>query len=172
MNAPYTVDENIYTYTGKPLEPEARADGWPLGGEIEGLICGTDYRIDYSNNIKCGKAVMHVVNLKDHMLQAEDGYFIISPAKGAVSKLAIGKKKIKVTAKSQKASGVTGYQIRYRVKGAKKWKTINTTKNVRTVKKLKKGKKYQFKVRAYVKIDGQKYYGKWSKVKTSKKVRK
>lgn len=53
--------------------------------------------------------------------------------------------------------------VKYLTAGKKKIKV--------TVKKLKKGKKYQFRVRSYVKVDGQKYYGKWSKVKTSKKVK-
>lgn len=172
LSAPYTTDADVFTYTGKPLKPEAKADGWPLYRKDYSMIVeGIDYRIEYSKNVKCGKAVMHVVNLKEHMEQAEDGYFIIAPAKGSVKYLTAGKRKIKVTVKNQKASGVTGYQISYRVKGTKKWKYVSSFKNVRTVKKLKKGRRYQFRVRSYVKVDGQKYYGKWSKVKTSKKVK-
>ena len=44
-----------------------------------------------------------------------------------------------------------------------------------TMKKLKKGKKYNVRVRAYkvVNVNGksQKLYGEWSKVKTSSKVK-
>ncbi|MBR2547533.1 MAG: fibronectin type III domain-containing protein [Eubacterium sp.] len=172
MIAPYTVNADVFTYTGKPLKPEAKADGWPLGeSEYSELVLGRDYLIEFSNNVKCGKAVMHAVNLKEHMEQAEDGYFIIAPAKGSVSRLDTGKKAVKVTVRNQKASGLSGYQISYREKGTKKWKNVSSSKNVKTVKKLKKGKSYQFRVRGYVKVDGKKYYGKWSKVKTSRKVK-
>ena len=41
----------------------------------------------------------------------------------------------------------------------------------KTIKKLKKGKVYQIKVRAYKKVNGVTYYGAWSKVKTTKKVK-
>ena len=33
------------------------------------------------------------------------------------------------------------------------------------------GKKYQVKVRGYVKVNGQKYYGNWSKIKVTKKIK-
>ena len=140
-------------------------------GDRGEVVQGEDYEIAYSNNIKCGKGVMRAVSLRDGIYSSEDGYFYIVPAKGSVSKLGIGKKQIKVTVKDQKESGLTGYQISYRAKGTKKWKNVSSTKNVMTVKKLKKGKTYQFRVRGYVNIDGTKYYGKWSKIKTSKKVK-
>jgi large subunit ribosomal protein L4 len=41
----------------------------------------------------------------------------------------------------------------------------------KTIKKLKKGKQYQIRVRAYKSVSGSKYYGAWSKVKTTKKVK-
>ena len=33
------------------------------------------------------------------------------------------------------------------------------------------GKKYQVRVRRYVTVDGQKYFGRWSKIKTIKKIK-
>ena len=46
-----------------------------------------------------------------------------------------------------------------------------TKAKTKTIKKLKKGKQYQIKVRAYKSVSGTKYYGAWSKVKTTKKVK-
>jgi len=101
----------------------------------------------------------------------EDGYFVIYPAKAKVAGLTPGSKSLKVKAKDQKASVLTGYQISYRANGTKKRKAVDSKKNKKTIRKLKKGKKYQVRVRGYVKVDGEKYYGKWSAVKTSKKIK-
>jgi len=53
-----------------------------------------------------------------------------------------------------------------------KYKKIKTVKNKKTVsytkKKLKKNKKYYFKVRSYKVIDGKKVYGSYSSVKSVK----
>ena len=68
-------------------------------------------------------------------------------------------------------TGVSHYQIRYRMKGSKKWKLAKTTKQTITIRKLKKGKKYQVQIRAYTKTDGKTYYGAWSTVKTSRAIK-
>ena len=54
----------------------------------------------------------------------------------------------------------SGYK---KVATIKKWKKITYTK-----KKLKKNKKYYFKVRAYKTVEGKKYYSAYSKVKAVK----
>lgn len=90
--------------------------------------------------------------------------FTVIPAKAKISKAKAGKKKATITIKSQKASGVTKYQIAYKLKTAKKWKTTTTKSTKKVIKKLKKGKKYNFKVRAY----GKTGYGAYSAVKTIK----
>lgn len=76
-------------------------------------------------------------------------------------------RKFKVSWK--KTKGATGYQVQYKLKSAKTYKTLkNTTALKVTSKKLKKGKKYQFKIRTYKNVNGTKVYGKWSPVKTCK----
>ena len=67
-----------------------------------------------------------------------------------------------------KVSGAKGYQITYATnsKFTKGKKVVNTTKRTKTIKKLKKGKTYYVRVRAYKKDStGRKVYGKYSKVK-------
>lgn len=77
------------------------------------------------------------------------------------------KRSVKIIIKKQ--SNVTGYVIKYST--SKKYFGYNTKlvkKNIYRFKKLRSNKKYYFKVRAYVKQDGRRIYGKWSK---SKKVK-
>ena len=94
---------------------------------------------------------------------------IIKAKKAKVTGLTVAFKKQKATVKWKKTAGVTGYQVSYKLKTAAKWKTLKTTKSLKAVsKKLKKGKKYQFKVRAYTTIQGKKVYGPYTKVKTVK----
>ena len=94
---------------------------------------------------------------------------IVKAKKAKVTGLKVTFKKQKATVKWKKTKGVTGYKISYKLKTAKNWKTLKTTKSLKAVsKKLKKGKKYQFKVRAYTTIRGKKVYGPYTKVKTVK----
>ena len=96
----------------------------------------------------------------------------VKPKKASISKAVPGKKQIKVTMGTKVgATGGTTYQIKYRVKGTSAWKTTTTTAKTKTIKNLKKGKRYQIKVRAYKKVDGKTYYGSWSAVKTTNKVK-
>ena len=58
-----------------------------------------------------------------------------------------------------------------RKKGTKKWKKVKTKRAKRTIKKLKRKKRYQIQARAYKVVNKKTYYGAWSKVKTSKKIK-
>ena len=90
------------------------------------------------------------------------------PAK--VKKLKVKRKsRAKASLRWRRVKGSNGYQIAIR-KGKKgKFKIVKTLKKgkrVRYVKaKLKKGKVYYIKVRAYKKVNGKRIYGKYSKVK-------
>ena len=80
-----------------------------------------------------------------------------------VSGLKVTSKGRKFTVKWGKNSKAEGYQVQYKLKGAKTFKNLKktTTKVSVKSKKLKKGKKYQFRVRPYKTINGNKIYGKW-----------
>ena len=97
----------------------------------------------------------------------------------SISKLTLKTPKVKVTAakkslkiKVTKVTGQTGFQIRYKVKGAKKWtvKKFTGKKTVtKTIKSLKAKKNYQVQVCAVVKSSGKKpATSKWSKTVTKK----
>lgn len=71
-----------------------------------------------------------------------------------------------------KVSNAKGYQVQYSAsKGFASAKSVNAKKNAVVVKKLRKGRTYYFRARAYRTISGKKYWGAWSDVK-SVKVRK
>lgn len=81
-----------------------------------------------------------------------------------------GKKAVKITYK--KVSGVSGYQIYMSTKkksGYKKIATLSSKKSSYTKGKLKKGKKYYFKVRTMKKVSGRYRYSSFSKVRSIKR---
>lgn len=75
-----------------------------------------------------------------------------------------GKRKIRVSWK--RVTGANGYKVYRSTKKNKGFKAVKTVKSGKTVKyttgKLKKGKRYYFKVRAYRKVSGKKVYSAWS----------
>lgn len=94
----------------------------------------------------------------------------VSDIPGTTSiKLSAGSKKIKV--RWSRVSGASGYVVMRSTKKNSGFKTVKTIKKGSTVsftnKKLKKGKKYYYKVRAYKKVNGIKIYGAYSAVKAA-----
>lgn len=90
----------------------------------------------------------------------------------AKPKITVKTTKSSVTMSAKKLSDITGYEIQ--MKSGKKFKKIATTKKAAlkyTKKGLKKSTKYTFRVRAYLKKDGTKYYGKWVTVTAKTKAK-
>ena len=90
----------------------------------------------------------------------------IAPKKAVLKKVkATGKKKVKIIVK-RTSEKINGYEVILSTKkNFKKAKKVTTKKNAVTVKKLKAGKKYFVKVRAFKKVGNKKIYGKYSTVK-------
>ena len=84
-----------------------------------------------------------------------------------ISKVTAGKKK--ATVKWSKVTGATGYEIYMSTKKSSGYKKVGTnTKNNKisyTKTKLKRKKKYYFKVRTYRIVNGKKVYSSYSNVK-------
>ena len=111
-------------------------------------------------------------------IQSAPGNSSVSPNQPSASTLAIrgglkltaGKKKL--TLKWKKVADASGYEIRVsqkkNFKGAKKI-SVKKSKKSHTIKKLKSGKVYYVRIRAYTKVNGKKVYGKW--VTAKKKVK-
>ena len=84
-----------------------------------------------------------------------------------LKKLKKGKKRF--TAKWKAVRGASGYVVQYSLKkNMKGTKTKIVSKTKATVKKLQSKKRYYVRVRAYVTVNGKKYYGKWSKTRSVK----
>ncbi len=102
---------------------------------------------------------------------------VSSVIKGNIKKTQVKKLKVKPIKEKQlkvswkKINGVK-YEVKYSLKKGMKNAKVkkNIKKNNVTLKKLKSGKKYYIKIRAYQKIGNKTYTGKWSK-KISKTVK-
>lgn len=93
-----------------------------------------------------------------------------APAKATLSKVTAGSNSATPTWK--KVSSASGYEVMYSTSSkfsSSKTATVSKGSSTKTtIKKLTKGKKYYFKVRAYKTVDGKKIYSAWSAVKSVK----
>lgn len=120
---------------------------------------------------KPGKAVITVQSV---MVPDQKSTCTITVTKPKVAKVRItsvkaGKRQLKVKWKKVTAAG---YQVQYSRKknfSSKRILTVNGRKKAqKKITKLRSGRRYYVRVRAYKTINGQKYYGKWSTVKNKK----
>ncbi len=150
------------TYTGKAITPIKTL-------KYSGITLrkGVDYIITYKNNVKIGKASIVIKGL-GNFKDTDTVKFKIVPGKTKITKAKGTKKKIKI--KYKKIKGATGYEIQWSKKKNFKGKKVKKTKKLKyTIKrKDKKRKKYYVRVRAYKKVSGKYYYGKFSKKKKVK----
>ena len=158
------VTAKAQVYSGKAKEPAVTVT---LNGRT--LSEGTDYTVNYSNNVKIGKATVTVAGTGDYKGTAK-GSFVINPK--AVSKLTLKAGKNQLAASWKKGVGGVGYELQYGLKksfaGAKKAKISKTATVRRTLKGLKAGKTYYIRIRAWKKVGGKTYYSAWSGVKSAK----
>ena len=147
-------------YTGKAVKVGVKSV--TLAGA---KLPASAYTVSYKNNKAIGTATVTVTG-KGSYKGSVAKTFTIKPAATKVKKTRAASKKIAITLAKKK--GGVKYQIRYRVKGSKKWKTVTAKKPSVTLKKLKKGKKYQIQARTFKKVKGTKYTSSWSKTKTAK----
>lgn len=95
----------------------------------------------------------------------------IAKKRPVISSVSQTKKGRKVKIKYNKLKGSSGYQVQYSTtKKFKKKTVLSVKKTSATTKKLKKGKQYYVRVRAYIKKNNKTYYSKWSKIKKTKKI--
>jgi hypothetical protein len=155
-------------WTGRQIKPAVSVK---LGGKA--LALGKDYTVSYGANKDVGRGFVTVTG-KGSFTGAKSVTFKILPKTIKLKAAKAGKKRAKVTwKKASKAQGITGYEIRYKDKKSKKWKVKKAKAKAKaiTVKKLKKGKAYQFQIRAYKAVGGEVYASPWSKTKKSKKIK-
>lgn len=134
------------------------------------LTINKDYKLAYSNNNTVGQGKVTVTGIGSYT-GVKEASFQIGLQTPQGTKLT-NKKGKKLIVKLKKTPGATGYEVSYaknkKFKGAKK--KTGSKLNV-TLKKLKKGKTYYVRVRAYAKVGTQTIYGNYSKT-VKKKVKK
>lgn len=151
-----------YSFDGKVKTPSVTVK---LGSTA--LRNGIDYVVSYRNNKNVGKATV-VITGKGLYAGTITRTFVINPAKQEIQKLTAKSKGFYI---DYAAKGhATGYEIQYATNSsfsrAKKTViTSNKTDKV-TISKLSGNKKYYVRVRTYTTVNGIKYYGAWSAVKT------
>lgn len=161
---------DISAYTASAVSPAVyNGKAWKPTVTLNGLTADC-YSVSWPNAVKTGVYTIVLKGAAPYYKGTKNVGFTIKPAKGKISKLKAGKGKITVKVASQKASGITGYQIAYKKSGTKKWKTVklSASKTSKVLSKLKKKKKYTVKVRGYKKTSSGTIYGSYSKTKTVK----
>lgn len=188
-----TVDEQLmdfYKNDSSQLEKNATELGISIGNqtlemvkklydEVQTSMKSEDYTLDFTTDyndinysLTAKPAEPETPSTQQPQATEPQAQTVSAPAKTVIKKLKNRKGK-KLQVKFKKVSGADGYEIAYSkgVNFGKKKTTVksyNAAKNVRTIKKLKKGKRYFVKVRAYKMNGTQKVYGKWSQVKVVK----
>lgn len=153
-----------YTYNGKAKTPYAT-----LLFNNKALKKDVDYTVTYSDNIEIGQATVTVTGIGNYKGELK-ATFAINPARQKISKLTSQYRGF--AANWKKDTKVTGYQVQYDVNKkftsykSKYVKTNSTYK--KTFSGLKSKKTYYVRVRSYKTVNGVKYYGSWSAVKSVK----
>ena len=164
------LDYTSTAYNGSDKEPGVSiqdASGNDLTEDV-------DYTLDYYNNLTVGKATVIVSGRGKYAGVIAGVRFTIKPKTVTVKSVKkASSRKLNVVWASHKTQ-TTGFQVRYATTKKFKsgtYKTVTLTSKSATSKvltKLKAGKTYYVKVRAYKTVDGKKIYSSWSKVKSAK----
>lgn len=154
---------SLYSYAGT-VSSEGGSGGGSFSTTTEAVTTATKVPADVSGQAATTTQASTATQVQNNT----ESQSVMAPAKVKNVKLKkAGSNKLKLS--FDKVKQAKGYQISYstnkRFAGAKK---VTVKKNQYTIKKLKKGKTYYVRVRAY-KMDGsKKVYGKWSEVKKCK----
>lgn len=150
------LSNTTFTYNGKVQQPA--------------VTCDSDGAITIPSSILPGTYTVKAAATENY--KAATAKYTIKVRETKIKSLKPAKKAFTVRVAKQPKANVTGYQVRYSTKSSmKNAKTVRIgasySKTTKTIKKLKKKKKYYVQVRSYVK-NGTTYYSAWSKVKTVK----
>ena len=164
------LDYTSTAYNGSDKEPGVAIQD-ASGNDLTEAV---DYTLDYYNNLTVGKATVIVSGKGKYAGVIAGARFTIKPKTVTVKSVKkASSRKLNVVWASHKTQ-TTGFQVRYATTKKFKsgtYKTVTLTSKSATSKaltKLKAGKTYYVKVRAYKTVDGKKIYSSWSKVKSAK----
>lgn len=163
LDSKNTADEGWVTVSASVLVPSEKAD---YQGTASNPTMGIKFAFgaflkEYINE----NNMSGTIQVKDFTVKA--GAKVQKPAK--VKGLKVTAKKKAMVVKFKKASKAKKYQVQYSLKkNFKGAKTKTTSKKKITIKKLKAGKKYYVRVRAFYTTSGSKVYGAYSAKKAVK----
>jgi hypothetical protein len=164
--SPKTVVSGVksyYIYTGKLIKPTVTVKY----GKAT-LQNGKDYTVSYKKNRSAGLATVVITGKNGYAGTLEKTFKIIPTAEKITGIHSPGTKQIRVA--WSKNSQATGYQILYSSKS--NFSTygkvsVAKTETAKTItKSIVSGRTYYVKVRAFKKVGGKPYFGKFSAVKT------
>ncbi len=156
-----SLSATSYIYDRKAKKPSVT-----VKDRKENKIDSKYYTVKYNNNTKIGKASAKVI-FKGKYSGTKTVYFNIVPKK--VTGLKAKKQTTtSITFNWSKVTEASGYELYKYNSSKKKWEKIKTTsKTSYTVKNLKVGTTYRFKVRAYKKVNNETYCSSYSSVLTT-----
>lgn len=152
----------IYMYNSKTKKYKKLADVEGTSYKATKLSSGKTYKFRIKAFTKKGKTTYYSAKYKSVSVAAK-------PARAALTSV-ISNTTGQVRLNWKTVSGASGYQIVYstskKFKSVKKVTVNKQSKSSAAVKKLVKGKKYFFKIRAYRTVNGKNIYGAYSEVKS------
>ncbi|MCR5792875.1 MAG: hypothetical protein K6G65_06875, partial [Lachnospiraceae bacterium] len=170
------LENNVYIFEGKAITPAVVVRD-STGQTIDSKF----YTVTYNNNNAVGTAKAVVTFRGDYTGTKELSFTIKATEKPAAEKPIVEEKLAKAVLSAVKNSkgkiaviswkkvvNAKGYEVQYTLdkKFKKGIKTQKATKTTLKIKKLKKGKTYYVRVRAWkMGASGKKIYGDWSKIK-------
>ncbi len=136
-----SLSKTKFTYTGKEQKPSVS-----VKDSKGNKIASSNYTVSYSDNINAGTAKV-TIKFKGNYSGTKTVNFAITP-KQVTGLKASDIKTTSLKLSWSKTAGAKYYKVEQSTDG-KKWKTVTTTdKTSYTVKSLKAGTKYQFRVTA------------------------
>lgn len=143
-------DIRVFPYTGKEIRP---CKGVSCDAMVEEFIEGEDFEFTYTDNIKCGLATVEAKPKGDRV--APESYvketFVIVPAKPVITSAQAVGSRLDVQIKDQSVSEPSGYRVRFRIKGEKKWQeaVFNGSKPSFSIYGVQGGKTYEVSVSGF-----------------------
>ncbi len=141
------------------------------GDTYSNKISSQYYHVAYRNNKAVGMASAIIILKGRYTGTVKKTFRILPRGTSLKGKILADENKFIVRWKKQTVQ-VDGYQIQYseNMKFANtKSRIVNDCKKTKIiVKKQKPGKRYYVRVRTYKKVNGKKYFSKWSKIKVEK----
>lgn len=154
-----TISSKVYN--GKAISPAVN-----IRHGNKKLVKNKDYTVSYSSNVKIGKATIKVTGKNNYIGTKTINFNIIPKKVSGVKRKTRTKNSIKI--KWNKVKESDGYEIYRSTKYDGKYIKIRTIKDKNvtyyTNRGLASGREYYYKVRAYKKVNGKKYYGSFSNV--------